>query len=120
MDTQIRRQLKWLVMATAVMGMGIAMPSCPGQQAMQQQIDSLQSSQAELIKKLQTLEAQNKATAQKVQTLEDFAKQVGETIGAQKAAMDSMGLAIKELQARPQYVPPAPKAKKPVPHKKGR
>ncbi|HAR44259.1 MAG TPA: hypothetical protein DCS07_16775 [Bdellovibrionales bacterium] len=44
-------------MGAAVMGMGIAMPSCPGQQALQQQVEALQTSNAELNTKVQALES---------------------------------------------------------------
>ena len=112
MNSQIRRQLKWLVMGTALMGMGVAMPNCPGQQAMQQQIDSLQTSQAEITKRMMNLDTQVKAVNGKLQAFEDFAKQASESIQAQKTAIEALGAAVKELQARPIYTPPPAPAKK--------
>ena len=51
-------KLNWIVLGMAVVGLGFAMPSCPGQDAMQQQINALQSSNQEISKKVQTLTTQ--------------------------------------------------------------
>ena len=53
----------WILGLTALLGMGITMPSCPGQQAMQQQIDNLQTANQDLSKKVQLLNTQLNAIA---------------------------------------------------------
>lgn len=54
----MNKKLSVLVLGVAVFGMGAGMPSCPGQQAMQLQIDGVQATNTELTKKVQTLTTQ--------------------------------------------------------------
>jgi len=56
--SKMKKNLNWMVMSAAVLGMGMAMPSCPGQQEMQQKIDSLQTTNTDLSKKIQALTTQ--------------------------------------------------------------
>ncbi|MCM2278224.1 MAG: hypothetical protein NDJ89_09130 [Oligoflexia bacterium] len=102
---------KWLAIPAAVAGMGISMPSCPGQQAMQQQIDALQASNADLTKKVQMLETQNKTTAQDLSQIKQLLEQMTNAIQGQKGELTQLGTAVKELQARPVPTAPAPKAR---------
>ena len=54
----MKKYFKYLVFAASFAGMGIAMPSCPGQQAMQQQIDTLTNTNLDVNKKLRTMQGQ--------------------------------------------------------------
>ncbi|MCM2322462.1 MAG: hypothetical protein NDJ90_04290 [Oligoflexia bacterium] len=108
---------KWLAIPAAIAGMGISMPSCPGQQAIQQQIDALQAGNADLTKKVQTLETQNKIITQEMLQVKQLLEQMTSAIQSQKAELTLATTAIKELQARP--VAPAPKARS-APRKRAR
>ena len=59
----MNKKIQALVTAGAFLGMGIAMPSCPGQQAMQQQIDTLQTKTIELTQKISKVDSQNQILA---------------------------------------------------------
>lgn len=63
------KKVRILVFTGAFIGMGMTMPSCPGQQAMQQQIDSLQNGSIEINKKIATLDSQLKASNAEIATL---------------------------------------------------
>ena len=74
-----RYNLRWLPMlGAAFLAMGVTMPSCPGQQAMQQQLDALNSQQSQVGNRLQTLERQvsgmSQDMAQSKQLVEQMAK----------------------------------------------
>ncbi len=97
------------IVALSALGMGITMPSCPGQEAMQQQIDALQTKNAELGRKVGTLEATSKKVSDDMGKMTQLLGEMTNTIQAQKGAMDQMSTAIKELQAR--AAAPAPAAK---------
>ena len=99
-----------LVVALAALGMGITMPSCPGQEAMQQQIDALQTKNAELTRKVTALEATTKKISDDMGKMTQLLAEMTNTIQAQKGAMDQMSGAIKELQARAAAPAPAPKS----------
>lgn len=95
------------------------MPQCPGQQAMQQQIDSLQTAQGDMTRKLQKIDGDNKAAKQEIDQLKQILGQMKEALDAQQKAGQDMGAKITALEARPVYTPPAAKGK-PAPKKKGR
>ena len=52
-----------VIFTAAFVGMGMSLPSCPGDKAMQQQIDMLQQSNTDMTRKLQNLDAELKATS---------------------------------------------------------
>jgi septal ring factor EnvC (AmiA/AmiB activator) len=109
--------VKYVVYAAAVSGLGLSMPSCPGQQAMQTQLDSLQTAQADMTKKVTALETQVKTLNQNAAQVTQAVQEIAGAVQAQKASMDQLNTAVKELQARASA--PAP-AKKAPPKKKGR
>ena len=45
-------------LALSALGLGVSMPSCPGNQAVQSQVDALQTSQADLNRKILALDSQ--------------------------------------------------------------
>lgn len=119
---RLTSKLKWVVMALAVSGMGISMPSCPGQQAMQQQIESLQSSQADTTRKLMAIDAKAKDLENKLgqlaQVVQGMNQQMTTKNDATTAEIEKMKKDVEELKARP--VPQTPAAKKAAPKKKGK
>jgi chromosome segregation ATPase len=103
-----RKQLtQTALFVAAFIGMGISIPSCPGDKAMQQQIDGLTQSNSDMTKKLQMLDSQNKGLASDLQTQKQVLTQLASTAAAQKEAIDNLYTSVKQLQARP-----APAAKK--------
>lgn len=88
-----------MIAATAVLTMGLSVPSCPGQQAMQQQIDSIQTKEAENTRKVQALENQIKTLSNDMIQVKTLLAQVSNTVLAQKQAIDQMDQAMKAQQA---------------------
>lgn len=97
----MKQNLKWLVFGAATIGMGMSLPSCPGQQAMQQQLDTLQTAQAELQKKIQAQEAQIKTITQTQEQEKQLLEQMTGAIQAQRGALEQLNDAVKTLQSQP-------------------
>ena len=92
---------KLIVLAVgAFLTLGIAMPSCPGQRAMQQQIDSLQTANAALTKKVQILESESRVHTQELSQAKQLFTQITQVIQAQKGALDQLNVAVKDLQTK--------------------
>ena len=89
-----------VIVATAFIGLGMSMPSCPGQQAMQQQIEALQTSNTDLNKRVQAMDAQVKALNGDMSQVKQLLKPMSDAIQAQKGAMDQLDANFKEIQAK--------------------
>ena len=89
-----------VILASAFLGMGMSMPSCPGQQAMQQQVDSLKTSNADLTKQVQAMDKHVKQLETDLTQVKELLQPMGSAIGAQKAAMDQLDSNMKELQTK--------------------
>lgn len=88
------------VTAAMVLGMAITMPSCPGQQALQQQVDSLTTSNADMTKKLQAVDSQVKRMDGEMGQMKLLLSQMTNVISAQKNALEQLDGAIKEIQSK--------------------
>jgi septal ring factor EnvC (AmiA/AmiB activator) len=89
------RRLFLVAVVSAFLAMGISMPSCPGQQAMQQQIDGLNTKNGELTKKMQTMDNQLKGMAGEMGQMKELLAQVSNTVLAQKTAIEQLEAAMK-------------------------
>src|SRR4051812_23085294 len=96
----MKKYSQWFVFAAAFLGMGIAMPSCPGQQAMQQQIDALQTSNTDLTKKVQTLNTEITTLHKDMEQVKQLLPQITNVIQAQKGALDQLDGTVKDMQAK--------------------
>jgi septal ring factor EnvC (AmiA/AmiB activator) len=110
----------WIATALACTTLGLSMPSCPGTQAMQQQLELLDKQQASLKQQIQTLEQQNKKFETEMGQVTQLLSQVSSTVLAQKSAIEQMEKSLQELAAKAAAPKPAaPKdAAKPKPKKK--
>jgi len=79
--------------------MGINMPSCPGQEALQQSVDSLRTAQTEMKAKVSMNDAALKALKEEVAQLNTKLADVTTTVLAQKAALEEMTKAMKTAPA---------------------
>jgi peptidoglycan hydrolase CwlO-like protein len=93
-------KLNWIVLGMAVVGLGFAMPSCPGQDAMQQQINSLQSANQELTKKVQTLSTQVTAISGEVNQMKQYMVQSTNVFAAQEALNAQLKKSIEEMSKK--------------------
>ncbi len=110
----MKNHLRWIVFGAAFLGLGISMPSCPGQQAMQQQIDALQTKANDSAKQIQALDAQIKKLNTDFTKLYNYLEKLNLAAGEQKASLDRIDATLKAMTAKP-----APKAPKGPLKKKG-
>ena len=104
------------IFLAAFIGMGMSLPSCPGDKAMQQQIDMLQTSNQDMTRKLQNLDNQLKSAGNDVIAQKSLITQLATTVSAQKEAIDNLYNQIKMIQAK--MAQPAPSKKKPAKKKR--
>ncbi|MBC7691656.1 MAG: hypothetical protein H7222_07785 [Methylotenera sp.] len=110
-----KRIITGLTMLAGCLGMGMAMPSCPGQQAMQQQVDTLQTKNAEQTKAIQQLTTNVNTMKEEMTQVKTLVGQMGNTVLAQKAALEQLEQAVKDLAAKAAARPaPAKAAAKPA------
>ena len=97
-----------VLMVAAFFGLGMSMPSCPGQQAMQQQIDTLTQQNADLTRRLMAIDGRLKPVEADMSQVKQLLKPMSDAIQAQKAAMDQLDANIKNIQAKLAAPPPKP------------
>src|SRR4051812_33793358 len=107
----MNKNLRWAAMGIATLALGFSMPSCPGQQAVQQQVDSLVTANAAMTKKVQELDAQVRDLNKDMNNAKDIFGQMNNAIQAQKAALDQLDVAFKASQAPKTAAKSAPTAK---------
>lgn len=110
----MRRVHVAVVAASAVLTLGISMPSCPGQQAMQQQIDQVTAKQAEQQKQIQALDSHLRAMRDDVAAAKTLVAEVGNTVLAHKTALEQLDASVKDLATK------AASPAKAAPKKRGR
>jgi peptidoglycan hydrolase CwlO-like protein len=88
------------VLTGACLAMAMTMPSCPGQQAMQQQIDALQSSQQDMANKVRGLETQVKGANAGADEQKKIIADLTTAVAAQKTAIDNMNASIQQLDTK--------------------
>lgn len=96
----MKKNLRWVVFALSFAGMGIAMPSCPGQEALQQQVDSLKTSNLELTKKVQNLQSQVTTLNQDMDQVKKLLPTMTNVITSYQGAIKRMDDDIKNIQSR--------------------
>ena len=96
----VPKNLRWVVLAGALVTMGVTMPSCPGQQAMQDQIDQLKQSQVELSKRLQNDESQMKQLADTVNQVKTDSQGMGGMVTQMKGDLDALRGTVQAMDAK--------------------
>ncbi len=92
------RTMKLVTIGAALVGMGISMPSCPGQQAMQQQLEGLQTKLVEQVHLTQALDTQLKTSSADLIQVKTLLEQVSNAVLAQKQSLEQMDIALKTAQ----------------------
>src|SRR4051812_16080074 len=87
-------------MGVAVLAMGITMPQCPGQQAMQQQIDDLRTKEADLNKKLAALETAVRPAVTDVAAMKQGITPMVQQVQAMAPRLDTLEAGMKDIQAK--------------------
>jgi hypothetical protein len=94
----MKKYFRYLIFAASFAGMGIAMPSCPGQQAMQLQIDGLQTTNLDTSKKLRALQTQVTGLSNDMNQVKQLLPQMTNVIQAQKGALDQLDVTVQQLR----------------------
>ena len=94
----MKKYFKYLIFAASFAGMGIAMPSCPAQQAMQQQIDVIQTNNMDTTKKLRTLQTQVTGLSNDMNQVKQLLPQMTNVIQAQKGALDQLDATVQQMR----------------------
>lgn len=90
----------YVVLFAAFLGMGMSMPSCPGQQALQEQVDKLTSQNADLNKRVMSMDANVKQLDNDMSQVKQLLKPLADTVQAQKGAMELLDANLKEVQTK--------------------
>ncbi len=96
----MNKKMSILACSAAFVAMGMGMPQCPGEKAMQQQMDLLQTSNQALTTKLSAMDSQMKSVSADATQTKQLMTQLAGVVTAQKDALDRMDLAVKDLQAK--------------------
>ncbi len=106
----MKKNTHWMILSLSVIGMGMGMPSCPGQQELKDKIESLHTTNVELTKKVQTLTTQVNTLNQDMEQVKQLLPQITNVIQAQKGALDELNATVAELKKG--KAAPAKKVKK--------
>lgn len=115
----MKKTMSIVACTAAFIGMGMGMPQCPGEKAMQDQVDSLKATQITMTQKLNSVDAQAKAANMDVGQIKQAITQLAGAVDAQKDALKRLDESIKELQNKLASMSSRPSAK-PKAKKKGK
>ena len=96
----MKKNLRWVVLGLSVAGMGMAMPSCPGQQAMQQQIDTLQTSNTDLQKKVTALTKEVATLTAEMNQAKELLPKMSTVVQAQREALEKLKNSVHVLREK--------------------
>ena len=86
------------LVTTSLLMMGLGVPSCPGQQAMQQQIDSIKTEETELKMKMQAVDTQLKALKEDLEQTKALVAPMSLAAKDQAASIERLDSSIKALE----------------------
>lgn len=102
----MKKTLTGFAFLVAVLGMGITMPSCPGQQAMQDKIDALDKSNGDLRKAIMASMDASRASAADIATLKTEIGQMSQELQSEATRLAAAEAAVKDIQAKLAAPPP--------------
>lgn len=91
------KHLRWVVLGTACLGLGISVPQCPAEKAMQQQIESLEKKDASNNQRIQMMDSQVKAMAKEVADTKAKMEGMAGMLATQQQAVDSINQSLKAM-----------------------
>lgn len=89
-----------LLLSLAPLAMAFTMPSCPGNEAMQQQLDAITAKNTELQRGLQTLQGQAKTLNDDSNQMKQVVNTLSETVLAQKTAIEKLEASVNDTNAQ--------------------
>ena len=102
------------ILGSSFLMMGLSMPSCPGQQALQQQVDALKTSETDMKNRLSATEASVKAMKEDLDQSKALVAQLSKTVVDQTSTLEKLDEAVKALSTKSK-----PAASKAAPAKAG-
>lgn len=96
--SQMKKSVRWLVLPASFAALGMSMPSCPGQQALQQQVETLSASNTDLTKKVQTLSTEFKTLTTDMNQVKQILPQMTTLMTTQKATIEQLESTVRDLQ----------------------
>ncbi len=99
------RNSLWIAIPAALMGLGLSMPGCPGQQETQKKIDDLTRKQSEMERQLQALGAQVGSMRGDLGRLKAPDEQLTKNLMTQNESLMRVEGQVKELMSRPTPAP---------------
>ena len=94
----MKKSLKLSILSATFVLMGFTMPSCPGQEAMEQRIAALETNKLDLTKKVQSLNAQVTSVNKDMGEMRQVLVQMTTVIQAQKGAIEQLEASINALK----------------------
>jgi len=89
-----------LLLAGASLAMGMTLPSCPGQQALQTQIDSIQAKQVDAQRKIQALEGKTQGFGADIADAKQNAQKAEDLVGIQGKKIEELEGIVRDLQTK--------------------
>lgn len=96
----MKKTLTGFAFIVAILGMGISMPSCPGQQAMQDKVDALEKSNADLRKAVMTSADTSRAMAADLSTVKTEIGQMSQELQAEATRLGTLDASVNDIKAR--------------------
>lgn len=113
-----KTRIHWLVLSASTLGLGLSMPACPGQQAMQQQLDNLEKRETAVATRIQGIDTQVKAATAEVAKMGPALQNlqvINQALIEQKSLITDLQKQVAELSDKVKSMgskpAPAPKAK---------
>lgn len=94
----MKTYLRYLLFGAALSGMGFAMPSCPGQGNIQQEMDMMKTENQNLLKQLKALQNQVTSLNSDMGQVKQLLPQMTNVIQAQKGAIDQLTASVNQMK----------------------
>lgn len=94
------KNLRWLILGAAVAGMGLGMPSCPGQQAMQEQVDKVQKENVTMNRSIVQMRESVTAVSGDMAQTKTLLAAMADSIKGSEAKLQELTLKVTSLEAK--------------------
>lgn len=101
-----------MIVAFAVFAMGAGLPGCPGNKALEEQVEQLQTKNADSIKKMGSIENQLKMMNAEAAQVKQQMPQVLEQMNVLKGRLDQLEAQVREMASKKTAPAAKPKAAK--------
>lgn len=89
-----------IIITVAVFAMGAGLPGCPGNKAVEEQVEQLQTKNADAIKKIGSIENQLKMMTAETAQLKQQMPQALEQLNVLKGRLDQLEAQVREMASK--------------------